>query len=156
MPEILRVHHLRGIVMRAPAITDTTPFYLDQWGLHVAHEADGVTYLRGTGSQPFIYGLKNDATYGIEYIHFGMPDRASTDALFRQLQDKGADLRIAVGDAGQKRANKRHRGKLPCPQRRRHLCQGQIGGVAIGAFGNGLHFGHVTPARLHPPHHLWR
>lgn len=97
MSDILRVDHLRGIVMRAPGITATTPFYLDQWGLHLAHEADGVRYLRGTGPQPFIYGLKDDTTYGVEYIHFGMPDRASTDALHQQLVDKGADVRSAPG-----------------------------------------------------------
>ncbi|GAB5446337.1 VOC family protein [Gymnodinialimonas sp.] len=95
MTEDLRLNHLRGIVMRAPGITATTPFYTDQWGLHVAEEADGVTYLRGTGDQPFIYGLKDDATYGIEYIHFGMPDRAGVDTLYQQLAAKGADLRGA-------------------------------------------------------------
>lgn len=98
MTEDLRLHHLRGIVMRAPGITATAPFYTDQWGLHVAHEEDGITYLRGTGEQPFIYGLKDDTTYGIEYIHFGMPDRDGVDWLYRQLEEKGADLRGAPGE----------------------------------------------------------
>ncbi|MDA0186491.1 MAG: VOC family protein [Proteobacteria bacterium] len=97
MTEDLRLDHLRGIVMRAPGITTTTSFYTDQWGLHVAHEDDGITYLRGSGEQPFIYGLKDDATYGIEYIHFGMPDRDGVDALYGQLSQKGADLRGAPG-----------------------------------------------------------
>ena len=39
MSQDLRLGHLRGIVMRAPNIVATTGFYLDQWGLHVAHEA---------------------------------------------------------------------------------------------------------------------
>lgn len=85
----LRVDHLRGIVMRAPGITATTEFYTEQWGLHVAHREDGMAYLRGTGSEPFIYGLKDGATYGIEYIHFGMPDRASIDAIHAGLTAKG-------------------------------------------------------------------
>ena len=63
MSDDLRIGHLRGIVMRAPGITATTPFYLDQWGLHVAREDEGITYLRGTGPEPFIYGLKDDSTY---------------------------------------------------------------------------------------------
>lgn len=98
MTEGIRLDHLRGIVMRAPGITATTPFYTDQWGLQLAHQGEGITYLRGTGEQPFIYGLKDDATYGIEYIHFGMPDLAGVDALYRQLLAKGADLRSAPGD----------------------------------------------------------
>ena len=92
MSKDLGIHHLRGIVMRAPGITSTTGFYLDQWGLHLAHQGDGMTYLRGTGPEPFIYGLKDDTTYGIEYIHFGMPDRAAIDALHREVAGKGADV----------------------------------------------------------------
>ncbi len=90
MTDQIRVHHMRGLVMRAPGITETTQFYLDQWGLEVGHKADGITYLRGTGDEPFIYGLKDDDTYGIEYIHFGMPDRAGIDALYAQVTVNGA------------------------------------------------------------------
>ena len=95
MSQDLRLGHLRGIVMRAPNIVATTGFYLDQWGLRVAHEADGITYLRGTGPEPFIYGLKDDQTYGIEYIHFGMKDRAEIDALHQQLTAKAVDVLAA-------------------------------------------------------------
>lgn len=90
MADLIRVGHLRGIVMRAPGITATKDFYLDLWGLHEAMSADGITYLRGTGDEPFIYGLKDDPTYGIEYIHFGMESRADMDALFAQVTEKGA------------------------------------------------------------------
>ncbi|MFK7752266.1 MAG: VOC family protein [Sedimentitalea sp.] len=92
MPQDLRVDHLRGIVMRGPGISATTDFYTGQWGLHVAHQENGITYLRGTGAEPFIYGLKDDPTYGIEYIHFGMPDRTGIDALHAQLIRKGCDV----------------------------------------------------------------
>ncbi len=98
MTQDLRLGHLRSIVMRAPGITATTDFYLNQWGLHVAHKADGITYLRGTGPEPFIYGLKDDTTYGIEYIHFGMPDREAIDTIHAQLQAKGAEMQGAPGE----------------------------------------------------------
>ena len=68
MTDKIRAGTLRGIVMRAPDITATRDFYLEQWGLHLAHEEDGITYLRGTGSEPFIYGLKDDDTYGTTSI----------------------------------------------------------------------------------------
>jgi catechol 2,3-dioxygenase-like lactoylglutathione lyase family enzyme len=76
---------LRGIVMRAPGIAATKQFYLDNWGLSVAAESDGVTYFRGTGPEPFIYALREDPTFGIDYINFGVDTRARLDALFEQL-----------------------------------------------------------------------
>lgn len=93
MGKDLRLHDLRGIVMRAPGITATSSFYTEQWGLQLAYADEGITYLRGTGVQPYIYGLKDGSTYGIEYIHFGMPSREEIDALYEQLNKKGADLR---------------------------------------------------------------
>ena len=98
MPKDIRIEHLRGIVMRAPGITDTTEFYTGLWGVHVAHQEDGITYLRGTGDEPFIYGLKDGATYGVEYVHFGMPDRESIDALHAQLSKKAVDWLGAPGE----------------------------------------------------------
>ena len=76
---------LAGIVMRAPGIAATKQFYLDNWGLSVAAEADGVTYFRGTGPEPFIYALREDPTFGIDYINFSMASRARVDALFAAL-----------------------------------------------------------------------
>jgi hypothetical protein len=90
MTETIRVGSLRGIMMRAPGMTETLPFYLDMWGLSLAHQDDGEVYLRGTGKEPFLYALKDGATYGIEYIHFDMPDRASMNALHAQVLARGA------------------------------------------------------------------
>jgi len=92
MSEPIRVGALRGIVMRAPGITATRGFYENNWGLTVAHEEDGIVYLRGTGTESFIYGLKDDPVYGIEYVHFSMPDRAAMDALYRQVVARGATV----------------------------------------------------------------
>lgn len=92
MSQAVRVGALRGIVMRAPGITATCPFYEDTWGLTVAHAEDGTVYLRGTGSEPFIYGLKDDPVYGVEYVHFAMPDRASMNALHAQAVARGATV----------------------------------------------------------------
>jgi catechol 2,3-dioxygenase-like lactoylglutathione lyase family enzyme len=77
----LGVDGLRGIVMRAPGIAATKQFYLDNWGLSVASESDGVVYFRGTGPEPFIYGLREDTTFGIDYINFAMASRERVDAL---------------------------------------------------------------------------
>jgi catechol 2,3-dioxygenase-like lactoylglutathione lyase family enzyme len=83
------VDSLRGIVMRAPGVVATTQFYLENWGLTVAADADGTVYFRGTGPEPFIYGLREDTTFGIDYINFGMASRARIDALHAQLARGG-------------------------------------------------------------------
>jgi catechol 2,3-dioxygenase-like lactoylglutathione lyase family enzyme len=88
----LGVDTLRGIVMRAPGILATKAFYLENWGLAVAAETDGTLYFRGTGPEPFIYGLREDPTFGIDYINFGMADRSRLDALYQQLAAAGAPL----------------------------------------------------------------
>lgn len=85
MSNPIRAGFLRGIVMRAPDITATTDFYTELWGLKVAKSEDGITYLRGTGAEPFIYGLKDADGYGIEYVHFGMENRADMDALYNHV-----------------------------------------------------------------------
>jgi len=95
MSEPIRVGSLRGIMMRGPNVTQTLSFYEDMWGLRLAHKEDGIALLRGTGSEPFLYGLKDDPVYGIEYVHFAMPDRASMDALYRQVLARGA---IVLGE----------------------------------------------------------
>jgi len=98
MTDPVRVGSLRGLVMRAPGIAATKKFYIDNWGLSLAHEGDGEVYLRGTGSEPFIYGLKDSDTYGIEYVHFAMPDRAATDALHQWLVKQGEAVLGAPAD----------------------------------------------------------
>lgn len=90
MSDPIRIGALRGIMMRGPGLTETLPFYEDMWGLSLAHAEDGTVYLRGNGSETFLYGLKDAPVYGIEYVHFAMPDRASMDTLYTQLKGKGA------------------------------------------------------------------
>lgn len=90
--DMVRVSHLRGIVMRAPGMTATKNFYVNDWGLQIAKEEEGIVYLAGTGKEPFIYALKDGDNYGVEYIHLGMPDRASMDALHAQVVEKGAHV----------------------------------------------------------------
>ncbi|MBO6639158.1 MAG: VOC family protein [Roseitalea sp.] len=85
MSDTIRVESLRGIMMRGPGITATLPFYEDMWGLSLAHAEDGEALLRGTGPEAFLYGLKDGPVYGIDHVHFAMPDRAAIDALHAQV-----------------------------------------------------------------------
>lgn len=97
MSDRISVGALRGIVMRAPGITRTQDFYTRNWGLTVAHADDDTVYLRGTGPEPFIYALKEGPVFGIEYIHFSMPDRDAMDRLHAQVTAAGASVLGAPG-----------------------------------------------------------
>jgi len=92
MTEQIRAGRLRGIMMRGPGLPGTLPFYEEMWGLSLAHKDDDAAYLRGTGTEPFLYGLKEGAVFGIEYIHFAMPDRAAMQALHDQAIRKDAQV----------------------------------------------------------------
>ncbi|MCB1407051.1 MAG: VOC family protein [Rhodobacteraceae bacterium] len=81
---------LRGLVMRAPGITATKAFYTENWGLGLAAEEPGLVWLRGTGDAAFLYGLKDDTTYGIEFIEFAMDDRAQVERLHAHVTAEGA------------------------------------------------------------------
>lgn len=76
------VDFLRGVAMRAPGVAASREFYEKNWGLrHVASGNDGTAYFRGTGPEQWLYALREDPAYGIDYIQFGMTDRARVDAL---------------------------------------------------------------------------
>ncbi len=92
MSDLIGVDFLRGIVMRAPQMKETADFYENTWGLKSAGAGGDVIYLRGTGPEPFIYGLSDGPDFGIEYVNFGMQTRQRVDALHAQLNAKGADL----------------------------------------------------------------
>ncbi len=94
----IRTGSLRGIMMRGPGLAETLPFYEDMWGLKLAHSDDGTALLRGTGTEPFLYGLTEGDVFGIEYVHFAMPDRAQTDALHAQCVAKGAEVLSAPAE----------------------------------------------------------
>lgn len=88
------VDFLRAVIMRAPKARETRDFYVDSWGLSVACETDDAVYFRGTGPEPFIYGLCDGATYGIDEICFGMSSAARIDALHTHLVTRGLPATI--------------------------------------------------------------
>ncbi len=92
MSDPVGIDFLRGIVMHAPQMKETSDFYENTWGLKSVEAGGDVIYLRGTGPEPFIYGLTDGSDFGIGYINFGMRTRRRVDALHAQLSSKGATL----------------------------------------------------------------
>lgn len=81
---------LRGIVMRAPNALEQVEFYLKNWGLQLHSQSADTVYFRGSSSEQYIYALRKDATFGIDYISFGMLNAGRVDALHDRLKKAGA------------------------------------------------------------------
>lgn len=92
MSDRISVDFLRGIVMRAPNAIKTKDFYVDNWGLRILSETDDEVLFLGTGPEQFIYGLRQDDTYGIDYVNFGMTSPERVDLLHRQLVAGGVKV----------------------------------------------------------------
>ena len=89
MVETIGVDWLRSIVMRGKGVMQTADFYSKNWGLEPVGKRDDALFFRGTGPEPFIYGLREDSVYGIDFIGFGMASRDRVDALHRRLSEAG-------------------------------------------------------------------
>ena len=92
MTERIDVDFLRGIVMRAPNAIKTKDFYVDNWGLKILSETNSEVLFRGTGPEQYVYGLRQDDTYGIDYINFGMTSRERVDRLYQQVIAAGGKV----------------------------------------------------------------
>lgn len=89
MSDIAAIDYMRGIVMRAPGAGATKDFYVRNWGLTPVAQENGTIYFRGTGPEYFIYGLRDDNVYGIDYINFAVASREGIDALYGKLSGSG-------------------------------------------------------------------
>ena len=83
------IDRLAGIVMRANGAAATRDFYIKQWGLTEVAQANGAVYFRGTGPDYYIYGLRDDDVFGVDYVDFGVASRAGVDALHGKLTALG-------------------------------------------------------------------
>ena len=86
------VDFLRGIVMRAPNAVETMSFYVEQWGLTHLETRDGTVYFRGSSSEPFVYALRQDSVFGIDYVNFGMLTRERVDLLHARVLTSGGQV----------------------------------------------------------------
>ena len=89
MADPIRVDFLRGIAMRAPGMTASRDFYARNWGLTPLCEENGTVYFRGTGDEQYLYAIRDDNVFGVDYINFGLHGAARIDALYKQIRDKG-------------------------------------------------------------------
>jgi len=86
------VDFLRGIAMRAPGATKTRNFYESNWGLSLVSQQEDRFFLRGTGRESWIYSVRDDETYGIDYINFGLKSAERIESLHRYLASSNVKL----------------------------------------------------------------
>lgn len=89
MSDHVGVDFLRGIVMRAPNALETAGFYVEQWGLRHLETRDDTVYFRGSSAEPFIYALRQDPVFGIDYVNFGMRTRDRLERLHARVLAAG-------------------------------------------------------------------
>jgi catechol 2,3-dioxygenase-like lactoylglutathione lyase family enzyme len=83
------IDYLSGIAMRAKGCTATSDFYVKNWGLTAVTQEAGAIYFRGTGPEYYIYALREDDVFGVDFINFGVASREGIDALHGRLKGLG-------------------------------------------------------------------
>jgi catechol-2,3-dioxygenase len=85
------VDDVRSVAFGVPDPKATAKFFAEIWGLSKAGEADGVTYLRGTGPYHHIVSLQRRPKTEILELALTSPDRSSVDAAYMALRSQGID-----------------------------------------------------------------
>lgn len=83
---------LSGIIMRAKDVAPTRTFYEKNWGLTHLCTENGVIYFRGAGSGQYIYGLREDDHFGIDYVNFSCGTRKAIDRLHGHCVARGISV----------------------------------------------------------------
>ncbi|WP_233150763.1 VOC family protein [Sphingomonas mollis] len=90
---------LRSVDVAVPDLAAATDFYTTVWGLELADRADGVAWLRGTGTDPHLFALHAGDAPAIRSMTFRTTDDADPDALCAAMVAKGATLLHPLRDA---------------------------------------------------------
>jgi catechol 2,3-dioxygenase-like lactoylglutathione lyase family enzyme len=84
--------HIRHIVLFSPVAEEHTRFYANVWGLNVVHQDKDASYLRGTGPEFYLLGLRTAAHKGIHHIAFAMDSQAQVNDAATRLKSRGVRL----------------------------------------------------------------
>jgi catechol 2,3-dioxygenase-like lactoylglutathione lyase family enzyme len=95
---IARLHSLRSVQLRIPALTDSTDFYSEVWGLSVIDADHDDTWLRGTGENHHVLQLTRADRNGLGRISFAVRTRAEIDEAARNLQARGVPMLLEPQD----------------------------------------------------------
>lgn len=89
---IAQLRALRSVTLATPRLAEAAEFYQEAWGLYpIEHDTDAV-WLRGTGSQHHVLGLRLAERPGLVDISFAVADRREVDGAARALEAWGIPL----------------------------------------------------------------
>lgn len=84
-----RVNALDSVEIGVADLSRAAAFYRDVWGLPVVHQSDVSCHLRATGPRHHALVLHKRPKPGLVRVNFGAADRATVEALHRQVSAKG-------------------------------------------------------------------
>lgn len=88
MPDpVARLHSLRSVQLRVPALTESSDFYSEVWGLSIVENDSDDTWLRGSGDHHHVLQLTRADRNGLGRITFAVRTRAEIDAAARRLRE---------------------------------------------------------------------
>ena len=92
----MRITHLRGVELTAPAPQEIAGFYEQIWGLQRVATGGESVYLRGTGPEHHILSIHPGAQATVRGYRLGLADRAAVDGAVGKLRSR-TDTSIVAG-----------------------------------------------------------
>jgi catechol 2,3-dioxygenase-like lactoylglutathione lyase family enzyme len=89
---IVRLHSLRSVQLRVPAVSDCSDFYSEVWGLSLVERENNEAWLRGTGENHHVLQLSHAERNGLGKLSFAVRTRAEIDEAGRRLHVRGVPL----------------------------------------------------------------
>lgn len=95
------IQGLRSVALFVPDLAQAEDFYIRTWQLEVAHRAQGVLYLRGTGNDAYLLALHQGGELPqIRQVTLRARSREALDAVAAQVVAAGGTLLAQVHELG--------------------------------------------------------
>jgi catechol 2,3-dioxygenase len=91
----IRVSGICSVVLGVPDLEASLAFYRDIWGLHEVGRAAGTVFLRATGAEHHVLGLREQKRAGLAGISFAAPSADAVRGLHDRAMAAGARLLAA-------------------------------------------------------------
>ena len=88
-----KVTDLGGLILKTPDLESSLEFYQNCWGLErVEHSASDSVFFKGSGGEPWIFGLEAGKHRGVAGIRLQLDSVANVDTIYRDLKTTGVEL----------------------------------------------------------------